>query len=82
MGSDEVNENDTEKILDAINKKKKFSKKIVVLVILLNIIFTVAVFVAAFFNAVIPDSLIAAWFAFTTGELWFLSTIKKSEGGQ
>jgi pheromone shutdown protein TraB len=77
-----VEEKETPKILDAINKKKKFSKKIVVLVILLNILFTVAVFVAAFFNAVIPDSLIGAWFAFTTGELWFLSTIKKSEGGQ
>lgn len=77
-----VEEKETQKILDTINKKKKFSKKIVVLVILLNILFTVAVFVAAFFNAVIPDSLIGAWFAFTTGELWFLSTIKKSEGGQ
>ncbi|HAS91923.1 MAG TPA: hypothetical protein DCS12_06720 [Clostridiales bacterium] len=77
-----VEEKETQKIIDAINKKKKFSKKIVVLVILLNILFTVAVFVAAFFNAVIPDSLIGAWFAFTTGELWFLSTIKKSEGGQ
>ena len=77
-----VEEKETQKILDAINKKKKFSKKIVVLVILLNILFTVAVFVAAFFNAIIPDSLIGAWFAFTTGELWFLSTIKKSEGGQ
>ena len=77
-----VEEKETQKILDAINKKKKFSKRIVVLVILLNIIFTVAVFAAAFFNAIIPDSLIGAWFAFTTGELWFLSTIKKSEGGQ
>lgn len=77
-----MEEKETQKILDTINKKKKFSKKIVVLVILLNILFTVAVFVAAFFNATIPDSLIGAWFAFTTGELWFLSTIKKSEGGQ
>ena len=63
MGSDLMDE---QKILDAINRKKKFSKKIVVLVILLNIIFTVAVFVAAFFNHSIPDSLIMAWFAFTT----------------
>lgn len=73
--------NNTDKILDAINKRKKFSKKIVILVILLNIIFTTAVFVAAFFNATIPDSLIASWFAFTTGELWFLSSIKKREVG-
>lgn len=68
--------NDTEKILDALIKKKKFSKKIVILVILLNIIFTVAVFVAAFFNAIIPDSLIMAWFAFTTTELVALAGIR------
>jgi len=67
---------DEQKILDAINRKKKFSKKIVVLVILLNIIFTMAVFVAAFFNAVIPDSLIGAWFAFTTTELVALAGIR------
>lgn len=71
-----VEEKETQKILDAINKKKKFSKRIVVLVILLNIIFTVAVFVAAFFNAVIPDSLIMAWFAFTTTELVAMAGIK------
>lgn len=68
--------NDTEKILDALTKKKKFSKKIVVLVILLNIIFTVAVFYAAFFNHVIPDSLIIAWFGFTTTELVALAGIR------
>ena len=77
-----VEEKEVQKILDAVNKKKKFSKRIVVLVILLNIIFTVAVFIAAFFNATIPDSLIGAWFAFTTGELWFRTTIKQSEGEQ
>lgn len=74
MGSDKVDE--TQKILDAINKKKKFSKKIVILVILLNIIFTAAVFVAAFFNSVIPDSLIIAWFGFTTTELVALAAIR------
>lgn len=71
-----MEEKETQKILDAINKKKKFSKRIVVLVILLNIIFTVAVFVAAFFNAIIPDSLIGAWFAFTTTELVALAGIR------
>ena len=68
--------NDTEKILDAINKKKKFSKKIVGLIIFLNIAFTIAVFVAAFFDHSIPDSLIAAWFAFTTTELVALAGIR------
>jgi pheromone shutdown protein TraB len=68
-----MEEKETQKILD---KKKKFSKKIVILVILLNIIFTGAVFVAAFFNATIPDSLIMAWFAFTTTELVALAGIR------
>ena len=27
-------------------------------------------------------TLIASWFAFTTGELWMLSSIKKEEGGK
>lgn len=76
MGSDCMEEKETQKILDAINKKKKFSKRIVILVILLNIIFTTAVFVAAFFNAVIPDSLIIAWFGFTTTELVALAGIR------
>ena len=74
-----MEEKETQKILDAINKKKKFSKRIVILVILLNIIFTVAVFAAAFFNAVIPDSLIVAFFSFTTIELWALSKIKRDD---
>ena len=76
MGSDDVEEKETQKILDAINKKKKFSKKIVSLVIFLNVIFTVAVFIAAFFNHSIPDSLIMAWFAFTTTELIALAGIR------
>ncbi len=67
---------DEQKILDAVNKKKKFSKKIVSLVIFLNIIFTIAVFVAAFFDHSIPDSLIGAWFAFTTTELVALAGIR------
>lgn len=71
-----MDDKEVQKIADAVNKKKKFSKKIVVLVILLNIIFTVAVFAAAFFSAVIPDSLIVAWFAFTTTELVALAGIK------
>ena len=71
-----MEEKEVQKILDAVSKKKKFSKKIVILVILLNILFTGAVFVAAFYNAIIPDSLIMAWFAFTTTELIALAGIK------
>ena len=71
-----MEEKETQKILDAINKKKKFSKKIVGLIIFLNISFTIAVFVAAFFDHSIPDSLIMAWFAFTTTELVAMAGIK------
>lgn len=29
--------------------------------------------------ATIPDSLIVAWFSFTTGQLWFMAQIKKAK---
>ena len=57
----------------------KFSKVIVSLVIALNIIFTVAVLYIFYRVGTEPTALIAAWFAFTTGELWFLAGIKKKE---
>ena len=60
------------------NKKKgRFSKFIVVLVILLNVIFTAAVLYIFLQVGSEPQVLIAAWFAFTTGELWMLAGIKK-----
>ena len=57
----------------------KFSKAIVSLVIALNIIFTVAVLFIFYRIETEPTVLIAAWFSFTTGELWFLAGIKKRE---
>lgn len=57
----------------------KFSNFIVIAVVILNIGFTVGVFYAALQSASIPDSLIVAWFAFTTGELWLLASIKKTK---
>ncbi len=57
----------------------KFSKVIVSLVITLNIIFTVAVLYIFYRVGTEPTALIAAWFGFTTGELWFLAGIKKKE---
>lgn len=57
----------------------KFSKVIVLVVILLNIGFTLGVFYVALKGYSIPDSLIVAWFGFTTGELWLLSRIKINE---
>ena len=49
------------------------------LVILLNALFTGAVFFV-FLRA----TLVAAWFAFTTGELWLLAGIRKvkMQGGE
>lgn len=58
---------------------KKFSKTIVILVLLLNIVFTVAVFYVFLKTGNEPSTLIGAWFAFTTVELWSLAKIKMNE---
>lgn len=57
----------------------KFSKLIVALVIVLNVMFTTAVLYVFLKIGSEPTSLIIAWFAFTTGELWFLAVLKKKE---
>lgn len=57
----------------------KFSKFIVTLVILLNVSFTVAVLYVFLRIGNEPTALIAAWFGFTTVELWALAGIKKRE---
>ena len=57
----------------------KFSKAIVSLVILLNAAFTVAVLYIFYRVGTKPTALIAAWFGFTTGELWFLAGIRKKK---
>ena len=57
----------------------KFSKLIVTLIILLNTLFTATVLYIFFKTYSEPTTLIGAWFAFTTGELWLLATIKKKE---
>ena len=66
-----------------MNKKKKqkqrFSKAIVALVVLMNIVFTVAVLYVFMVTGNEPVALVGAWFAFTTGELWMLSSIKKTK---
>ena len=60
-------------------KKNRFSKFIVTVVILLNILFTAAVLYVFLQTGSEPMTLIGCWFAFTTGELWMLSSIKKSK---
>ena len=57
----------------------KFSKFVVALVILLNTGFTGAVLYLFLRTGSEPTVLIAAWFAFTTGELWLLAGITKAK---
>ena len=56
-----------------------FSKPIVVLIILINVIFAAAVLYVFLRTGSEPSTLVGAWFAFTTGELWLLATIKKKK---
>lgn len=57
----------------------RYSKAIVALVILLNTGFTGAVLYLFLRVGHEPTALIAAWFAFTTGELWLLAGITKTK---
>jgi len=57
----------------------RFSKAIVSLVIMLNVIFSVAVLFIFYRVGSEPTALISAWFGFTTVELWALAGIKKRE---
>lgn len=68
-------------LLKIINNKKqgRFSKRIVSLVIFLNVIFTAAVLYVFLRTSSEPTVLVGCWFAFTTGELWMLSSIKKKK---
>lgn len=60
-------------------KKSNFSKKVVISVIILNIIFTVAVMYLFLQTGNEPMTLVGAWFGFTTIELWSLASIKKKK---
>ena len=79
---DKISEKDLEELLNLKRKQKKrgrFSKLIVTLVILLNVAFTAAVLYVYLQVGSEPSTLVGAWFAFTTGELWMLSSIKKTK---
>lgn len=70
----------TKDLVIHMNKSKnKFSKAIVTAVVLLNTIFTAAVLYVFLKIGSEPVTLIGCWFAFTTGELWMLSSIKKAK---
>jgi hypothetical protein len=57
----------------------KFSKWIVALVILLNALFTGAVLFVFLRVGSEPTTLVAAWFGFTTVELWTLAGITREK---
>lgn len=63
-----------------MNKKKGvYSKIIVAVVVALNVLFTTAVLYVFLKTGSEPSTLIVSWFAFTTGELFMLSSIKKAK---
>ena len=70
-----------EELLKIINRKNKgnFSKKVVISVIVLNILFTLAVMYLFLQTGNEPMTLVGAWFSFTTIELWSLASIKKKK---
>lgn len=59
--------------------KNRFSKSVVAAVVILNVGFTAAVLYVFLRTGNEPTTLIAAWFAFTTGELWMLAGITKTK---
>ena len=62
-----------------IKTKARYSKKIVTLVIILNSVFAFLALYVFLQTSSEPTALIAAWFGFTTGELWIMKDIKKTE---
>ena len=59
--------------------KGRYSKFIVVLVIVLNVLFAAAVLFVFSRTSSEPSALVASWFAFTTGELLSLAWIKRKK---
>ena len=75
-----IEEKDLEKLIKkSKNKQGRFSKRIVSLVIFLNVVFATAVLYVFLKTSSEPTVLVGCWFAFTTGELWMLSSIKKKD---
>lgn len=59
--------------------KKEFSKGVVIAIVALNIVFAAAVLFVFCRVGSEPTALVAAWFSFTTVELWALAGIKRSK---
>ena len=62
-----------------MRKSTDFSKSLVLAIVAANVIFTAAVLWVFLRTGSEPAALVAAWFAFTTGELWLLAGIKKEK---
>ena len=60
-------------------KKGMFSKLIVTFVIIINILFTIGTLYIFLRTGNEPTTLIGAWFAFTTVEVWQLAKIKRNK---
>jgi hydrogenase-4 membrane subunit HyfE len=60
-------------------KKARFSKLVVSFIVLANCAFTAAALFVFLRTGLEPTALIAAWFAFTTGELAALAGLRHSE---
>ena len=56
--------------------KGNFSKRLIIAVIILNVLFTAAVLVVFWHTGSEPSSLVVAWFAFTSSELIAVAAIK------
>lgn len=59
-----------------------YSKIIVAAIIILNVAFTAGVLAVFWHTGAEPTVIVAAWFAFTTGELWMLKDIKCTKEGK
>lgn len=60
-------------------KKGRYSKFIVLLVVILNAAFAAGALYVFSVVGSEPTALTTAWFAFTTGELWMLKDLKKNQ---
>lgn len=63
-------------------RRVNFSSKIVIMVIVLNVLFTLAVLAVSWHTGQGLDSLVVGWFAFTGTELWTLGKIKRDKIGK
>ena len=62
-----------------MKSKGMFSKLVIMVIVLANIIYTAAVLYVFLKTSCEPTVLTGCWFAFTTGELWLLSGIKREK---